>query len=88
MSVPKQRRTSSSKKRRASHFAIKSINLSECAKCKKPVLSHRVCAECGYYKGREAVDYSKEDARKIKSAQTQQADDSVKQKEEKKALKA
>jgi large subunit ribosomal protein L32 len=26
-----------------------------CPQCKQPVLPHRLCAECGYYQGREVV---------------------------------
>lgn len=31
------------------------MNTQECPKCKAPVLSHRACPACGYYKGREVV---------------------------------
>ncbi|MBU2575767.1 50S ribosomal protein L32 [Patescibacteria group bacterium] len=50
MSVPAKRRTSSQGKRRASHFALKSKTLSECAKCKTKVRPHRACPKCGEYK--------------------------------------
>jgi len=50
MSTPTKRRTSSQGKRRASHFALKSKSLSECAKCKEKVMPHRICAKCGEYK--------------------------------------
>jgi len=30
--------------------------LSVCPKCGKPVLPHRVCLSCGYYKGVEVID--------------------------------
>lgn len=59
MSVPTQRRTSSYKKRRASHFALKATGYKACPKCKKPVRPHRACTNCGTYKDRTVIDTSK-----------------------------
>jgi len=55
MSVSKRRQTSSRKKKRASHFALKKINVSSCPKCKSEALSHHACATCGTYKGKEVL---------------------------------
>jgi len=55
MGLPGHRRTSSHKHRRASHFALKALNFSQCSHCGKPVLPHHVCDFCGYYRGREVV---------------------------------
>jgi len=38
------------------HKYIRPVVLSVCPKCKKPVLPHTVCKNCGYYKGREVID--------------------------------
>jgi large subunit ribosomal protein L32 len=53
VAVPK-RRTSQSKRdmRRAQHDKVVPPNLAICPKCSEPALPHRVCAACGYYKGR------------------------------------
>lgn len=55
MGLPGHRRTSSHKRRRASHFALTKRNLAACAHCKKPVLPHHACAFCGWYDGREVM---------------------------------
>ncbi|MBI5229895.1 MAG: 50S ribosomal protein L32 [Candidatus Magasanikbacteria bacterium] len=55
MGLPGHRRTSSHKRRRASHFAIKPAQLTACAHCKKPVKPHHACAFCGIYKGRKVI---------------------------------
>ena len=55
MSVPAQRRNSSFKKKRASHFALKKKNLATCSKCQRSVLSHRACSFCGTYNGKEIL---------------------------------
>ena len=52
MGLPGQRRTKSSKRRRAAHFALKRQQLTACAKCKKMILPHAVCQHCGTYRGR------------------------------------
>lgn len=60
MAVPK-RRTSRSKRniRRANHDKVTAPNLSPCPKCGEPTVSHRACASCGFYKGREVVPVQK-----------------------------
>jgi large subunit ribosomal protein L32 len=55
MGLPSKRRTKTSKLDRASHFALKQKDLVKCAKCGKPVMSHRACAKCGTYKGKEVT---------------------------------
>ena len=55
MGLPGHRRTSSHKKRRAAHFALKKIVLSTCPKCKEPVMPHRACMNCGTYAGRQVI---------------------------------
>jgi len=55
MSVPKKRRTKSSVNQRRSHHALKKMTLGTCPQCKKSVLPHTACGNCGYYKGREVI---------------------------------
>ncbi|MEK7584433.1 MAG: 50S ribosomal protein L32 [Patescibacteria group bacterium] len=55
MGTPTKKRTSGQRKRRASHFALRSKSVRPCPKCKKPVLPHHACAFCGYYKGRQVM---------------------------------
>lgn len=66
MGLPSQKRTKSSKRRRASHFALSKINLSACPKCKKPSLPHHICQFCGYYKGQDVLFLDEKAARKKK----------------------
>ena len=59
MAVPKQRHTKSRRNKRRMHLYVKAPVLSRCPKCGKPILSHSICWNCGYYKGREVVDVLK-----------------------------
>lgn len=56
MAVPK-RKTSKARrdKRRTAKERVDRPNLMECPQCHEPKLPHRVCKECGYYNGKEAV---------------------------------
>lgn len=55
MAVPKKRISSSRRGARRAHNAIKPISLSVCANCQEPVVPHRVCSKCGWYRGREII---------------------------------
>ncbi len=55
MAVPKKKTSQARRDQRRSHHAIKGPNLAECPRCASMKMPHRVCMECGYYKGRTAV---------------------------------
>lgn len=73
MSVPPKRLSSRRKKTRAAHHALKAVKLSTCPKCKKPVLAHRVCANCGYYKGKDILELDKKLTKKELKAKKKEA---------------
>lgn len=50
------RHTRSATRQRRSHHALPSAGLSRCAHCNRSVLPHTVCANCGYYRGRQVID--------------------------------
>jgi len=55
MTVPPKRKPRNRTRKGRSHQALKKITLSSCQKCKQPVLPHRVCANCGFYNGKEVI---------------------------------
>ncbi|MBI2644584.1 50S ribosomal protein L32 [Candidatus Uhrbacteria bacterium] len=55
MALSGKRLSRSSKRRRASHFALKKKSFISCVKCKKMILPHRACAYCGNYKERLVI---------------------------------
>ncbi len=59
MGLPGHRRTSSHKRRRASHFAMVAKTLSVCPKCNARRLPHIVCSNCGFYKDHDVLELSK-----------------------------
>lgn len=56
MAVPKQGHTRAKVGKSRMHKYIKKVHLNVCPKCKKPVLSHTVCLNCGFYKGNEVIN--------------------------------
>ena len=78
MAEPKKRLTSTRSGKRRSHLAIKTKTLSECPKCKDPLIPHRVCPNCGYYKGKDVLKLAqkakaKEDRRKEREKQEEES---------------
>ena len=55
MGLPSKRRTKTSKKDRASHFALKAQTFGKCSECGQPILPHRACAKCGTFKGKAVL---------------------------------
>lgn len=44
---------------RRGHHALKTPRLSKCSNCGSYFQRHRVCQECGFYKGRKIFDFKK-----------------------------
>jgi large subunit ribosomal protein L32 len=54
--VPKKRTSSMRRnRRRAANFKITPANVTLCPKCKEPVMSHRICPSCGFYKDQQVT---------------------------------
>ncbi len=60
MAVPKRRTSRSKRDKRRSHDAIRSPARSTCPQCGEPKLPHRVCGNCGTYRGREVIQTDEE----------------------------
>ena len=60
MAVP-YRRTSASKARmRRAHDGLRARAYTDCSHCGEPVVPHRVCRACGFYKGVQVLGISAE----------------------------
>jgi large subunit ribosomal protein L32 len=60
MPVPKRRHSGTRRDKRRAHDAISVPGISFCPNCKEPKLPHRVCRNCGYYKGVDILKLSAE----------------------------
>ena len=57
MAVPKKKTSKAkSRSRRASAWTLRSPGRSTCPRCAAAKVPHTVCSNCGWYKGRQALD--------------------------------
>ncbi len=57
MAVPKQRQNKSRRNRRRNgHKKPKNLALIKCPNCSTMIPPHKVCYNCGYYKGKEVIN--------------------------------
>lgn len=57
MAVPKKKTSKmKTRSRRASAWKLESSARSNCPRCRAAKLPHRVCGNCGWYNGRQAID--------------------------------
>lgn len=55
MANPKRRHSNTRTRLRRAHDSLKIKSVSSCPQCHTPILPHRVCPACGYYRGRQVV---------------------------------
>lgn len=60
MAVPFRRVSKTRKRMRRSHDAIDAQTTTKCPSCGAIIKPHRVCKECGSYKGKEVVNIQKD----------------------------
>jgi large subunit ribosomal protein L32 len=56
MALPKRRHSVTRKRKKRANKALKSPNLGLCPRCNEPKPAHRVCSNCGYYKGAPVIE--------------------------------
>lgn len=58
MAVPKKKMSRSRTRRRKARWTVSAPMTVACSQCGAQHLPHRVCANCGTYKGREVIEAS------------------------------
>lgn len=61
MGLPKRKTSHSKRNKRRAHDALPTPQWSTCSQCGDPVLPHRICASCGYYRGRQVLEIGEEE---------------------------
>lgn len=56
MAVPFRRVSKTRKRMRRTHYKIDANNTTKCTNCSAFIRPHRVCKECGFYKGIKVID--------------------------------
>lgn len=55
MGVPKKRRSYTRRHKRRTHHALKTVTLATCTNCGEPVMPHRICPHCNFYRGKRVA---------------------------------
>ncbi|MFH0892865.1 MAG: 50S ribosomal protein L32 [Bacteroidota bacterium] len=56
MPNPKRRHSVQRRDKRRTHYKAVAPTVVSCQNCGAPVLYHRVCKECGFYRGKQAIE--------------------------------
>lgn len=56
MAHPKHKISKSRRDKRRTHYKAKASTIAICSNCQSPVKFHRVCDECGYYRGNQVIE--------------------------------
>jgi len=56
MPNPKRKHSAQRRDKRRSHDFIEAPHLTTCGHCGAAILTHRICPECGYYRGKQAIE--------------------------------
>jgi large subunit ribosomal protein L32 len=56
MAVPKKKTSKQRKNKRRTHYKITAPTTISCQNCGATVRYHRVCSECGHYKGNLVIE--------------------------------
>ena len=59
MANPVKRHSKTRRNMRRAHDFLTAPTVNACPQCGQPKLSHRACANCGVYKGREVLPLKK-----------------------------
>jgi large subunit ribosomal protein L32 len=61
MAHPKRKISKTRRDKRRTHYKAVAPTTSVCSNCGSPVRYHRVCPECGYYRGKQAIEVAGEE---------------------------
>jgi len=55
MALPKRRQSKTRGRKRRTHYKSKTASIMKCPQCGETKMTHRACANCGYYRGRPII---------------------------------
>ncbi|MFT7588123.1 MAG: large subunit ribosomal protein L32 [Limisphaerales bacterium] len=56
MAHPKRKISKTRRDKRRTHIKLTTPNVIACSNCSSPTLWHRICPECGFYRGKLAIE--------------------------------
>ena len=58
MALPKRRQSKTRGRKRRTHYKSASTSIMKCPQCSETKMTHRACANCGYYRGHPVISIS------------------------------
>lgn len=58
MAHPKRKISKTRRDKRRTHYKATASTVASCSNCGASIQYHRVCGECGYYRGKQAIEKS------------------------------
>ena len=55
MALPKRKHSKARRDKSRTHWKLAAPSTTTCPQCARAVAPHRVCAHCGYYRGRQVI---------------------------------
>ena len=55
MALPKRKHSKARRDKSRTHWKLSLPSLTKCPQCAAPIVPHRVCLTCGYYRGKRLV---------------------------------
>ena len=55
MALPKRKHSKARRDKSRTHWKLTLPSMTKCSQCAQPILPHRVCPHCGYYRGRSVL---------------------------------
>ncbi len=56
MAHPKRKISKTRRDKRRTHFKATTQTVAECSNCGATIQYHRVCSDCGHYRGQQAIE--------------------------------
>ena len=55
MALPKRKHSKARRDKSRTHWKLTLPSMNKCPQCGQPGIPHRVCAACGFYRGRQVL---------------------------------
>ena len=55
MALPKRKHSKARRDKSRTHWKLALPTMTTCPQCAQPIVPHRVCVRCGYYRGRQVL---------------------------------
>ena len=64
MAVPFRRTSKTKKRMRRTHLKKEAPSITACPNCGASIAPHRACTKCGFYKGKQVLNFTKDETEK------------------------